>query len=186
MSGIEIMKSGLKQVIENDSLKIFDGNELVATGHYNDDVGLIQMDNDVVNQSSNGVSFEQVHCRFGHIGNSSLVKTLKAVDGLETVKIPSKAKHCQDCQVAKSKKSSTVKARTTERQILEVIESDTQGPFRLVAIDGTKNNVKFIDQKSGYIKMETIQNREASTIYEAFKRFKTRMERRTGKIFGNG
>jgi hypothetical protein len=44
VSGIEIMKSGYKQVNENNCLKIYEGDELAATGTYYPGVGLIQMD----------------------------------------------------------------------------------------------------------------------------------------------
>ena len=68
---------------------------------------------------------------------------------------------------------------------LEVIESDTQGPFPIIGSDGTRNNIKFVDKKSRYVKMETIANREATTILKAFKRFKSRMERITNKTMKN-
>jgi hypothetical protein len=65
------------------------------------------------------------------------------------------------------------------------VEADIQGPFPVIAFDGTKENVKFIDGKSGYCKMETIPNGEANTVLQVFKRFKARMERRTGKLIKN-
>jgi hypothetical protein len=68
---------------------------------------------------------------------------------------------------------------------LEVIQTDTQGPFPLRAFDGSNFNVKFIDSKSGYCKMETIANMEAKTILQVFKRFQSRMERRTGFLIKN-
>ena len=73
----------------------------------------------------------------------------------------------------------------TDLQILEVIQTDTQGPFPIRAFDGTCANVKFIDSKSGYCKMETIPNMEASTILPAFRRFQKRLERRTGYLVKN-
>ena len=66
-----------------------------------------------------------------------------------------------------------------------IIESDTQGPFPIVATDGTRNNVKFVDKKSRFTKMFTIPNREASTILNYFKQFKSRMENITEKNIKN-
>lgn len=59
---------------------------------------------------------------------------------------------------------------------LEVVESDTQDPFPIAANDGTRNNVKFVDKKSGYVKMQTIPNRQASAMLSVLKDFKARME----------
>ena len=69
--------------------------------------------------------------------------------------------------------------------ILEVIESDTQGPFPIVGLDGTQNNIKFIDNKSRYVKFETLPNKEAKTALAAFVRFQARMEPCTGKKIKN-
>jgi len=109
---------------------------------------------------------------------------MAAVDGLKNVPLPKNidsVEKCVDCSIGKLKKKSSTQSMKTERGILEMIESDTQGPFRVLAVDGTRNNVKFIDRKSGYVKMETIPDREAETVLEVFKRFQARMERRTGK-----
>ncbi len=47
VSGIQIMKQGYKQVIDQDLLQVFKNNELVATGHYDEDSGLIKMNNEL-------------------------------------------------------------------------------------------------------------------------------------------
>ena len=85
----------------------------------------------------------------------------------------------------KTQKTNIRKIGTIPTDYLEVIESDTQGPFPIIGSDGTRNNIKFVDKKSRYVKMETIANREATTILEAFKRFKSRMERITNKTVKN-
>ena len=63
---------------------------------------------------------------------------------------------------------------------MEIIEIDLQGPFPIVGRDGTVMNVKLVDNKSGFVKMETIANKEAETVLEILKRFQLRMERKTG------
>jgi hypothetical protein len=92
---------------------------------------------------------------------------------------------CEPCELGKSNRGNTPKSSNTELEILEVVEADIQGPFPVIAIDGTKENVKFIDSKSGYCKMETIPNGEANTVLQVFERFKARVERRTGKLIKN-
>lgn len=180
VSGMQIMKDGYKQVLQDDKLTVSrkDGR-IVATGHFNEEVGLIQMDNDICNNSVIS-DYESIHKKLGHIGDQMLKNTLPAVDGVE-VTIPTKHQQCQPCELGKSKRSKISPKSQTVLEVLEVIESDTQGPFPLVGFDGTTNNVKFIDSKSSYVKMETIPDREASTILDAFKRYKSRVERRTGK-----
>jgi hypothetical protein len=44
VSGIQLMKEGYKQIIYQDKLQVFKDDILVATGIYNSEVGLIQMD----------------------------------------------------------------------------------------------------------------------------------------------
>jgi hypothetical protein len=65
--------------------------------------------------------------------------------------------------------------------VLDVVETDTQGPFPLAARDGSTNNIKFVDAFSGYTKMETLPDRTAGTVAATFRRFMARMERRTGR-----
>ena len=43
VSGIQIMNQGYKQIIENGGLKIFKNNDLVATGKYDLETGLIKI-----------------------------------------------------------------------------------------------------------------------------------------------
>jgi hypothetical protein len=63
---------------------------------------------------------------------------------------------------------------------LEQIHSDSQGPYPVVAVDGTKSNIKFVDAATSFIKMETIGDRTATTSLKAFQNFKVRSELKTG------
>ena len=54
LSGIQVMKQGYKQVIENDKIYIFDQDTLVATGKYCEKTGLLKMDEQI--NTSNKVS----------------------------------------------------------------------------------------------------------------------------------
>ena len=51
VSGIQIMNRGYKQIIENGKLKIFKNDELVATGKYDVETGLIKMDSEITQKS---------------------------------------------------------------------------------------------------------------------------------------
>jgi hypothetical protein len=122
----------------------------------------------------------QHHQRFGHPGLEILKKTLPVVLG---TKVPANSRtSCLACSLGKSTRPNIRNTSDSSQfhSILEIISSDTQGPFPLNAIDGTCNNIKFVDSRSKYCKMETIPNRLAETIANTFKRFQARMERRTG------
>ena len=120
----------------------------------------------------------------GHPGHNLLQKTLDATDGLKIIGKIQK-EDCEICLQTKTKKLNIRKKGSVPNDYLEVIESDTQGPLPVIASDGTKNNVKFVDKKSRYTKMFTLPNREASTILHYFKQFKSRMENITGKNIKN-
>ena len=164
VSGIQIMNQGYKQIMENGKLKITKNGILVATGKYDNETGLIKMDTEI-RQNSNycrteqKLNFKNIHSRLGHPGNILLQKTLDATDGL---KINQKIQNedCEICLQTKTKKLNIRKKGSVPNNYLEVIESDTQGPFPIIAADGTRNNVKFVDKKSRYTKMFTIPNRE--------------------------
>jgi hypothetical protein len=70
-------------------------------------------------------------------------------------------------------------------EILETIETDTQGPFVIVGYDNTCNNVKFIDVNLGWLHFETIANAQAHTVLDAFIKFQSRIELQTGKKIKN-
>ena len=187
VSGIDIMNKNkdLKQVIENNKLTVYEKDQIIATGTFNPKYGLIQMDPEIKTNLNCNLSYQQVHDRLGHVSMQTLKRTIPAVNGLPVSTIPQMQPLCEDCIQGKTKRLKTPKASLTDRDLLEVIESDLTGPFRYPGLDGTRLNVKFIDRKSGYIKMATIANKEPSTILEKFKPFKSRLERRTGKLIKN-
>jgi hypothetical protein len=112
------------------------------------------------------------------------MKTLKAVDSVTVV--GSKPKPvCEPCVLGKSTRSNVSSANRHKPSLLEVIESDTQGPFPIRAHDGTNSNIKFIESASGYCKMETLSDLSADTALASFKPYMARLERRTGKQVKN-
>ena len=84
------MKMGLKQVLFNDELKVYQGDKLVATGHYNLKYQLIEM-NDTINSSVNAItpkiSLETWHKRMNHANlqivrkiSDYIISTLKMIN----------------------------------------------------------------------------------------------------------
>ncbi len=126
------------------------------------------------------LTYSQLHRRFGHIGKGLLSKTLKATPEIKHQDM-STLHFCEPCELGKSIRSHIPAVGSGGHDVLEVIESDTQGPFPVRAFDGTNGNIKFIGAASGYLKMETISDHTAATMLGAFQRFKTRLEKQTGK-----
>jgi hypothetical protein len=108
VSGIEIMKAGYRQDIRDNRLFVYDQDDLVATGTYNPQVGLIQMDQEIsIPDQCNHITLDTVHQRMGHISLSTLKKTMAAVDGLKTVPLPKNidsVEKCVDYSIGKLKK----------------------------------------------------------------------------------
>jgi len=125
-------------------------------------------------------SYEVLHRRLGHIGDAMLRKTLPAVDGL-ALSGSRPTKLCEPCELGKARHRAIPTTSRSTPKLLEVIQSDTQGPFPLPALDGTRGNIKFIDTASGYVKMEPIANLSSRTALDCFKRYQARMERRTNQ-----
>jgi hypothetical protein len=99
------------------------------------------------------------HRRFGHLGTPK--------------------ENCEECLLNKRQKRTVPKISSKTSAVLEKISVDLQGPFSVKAIDGSRLNMKIVDNHSGYIKMETIADRESSTCEEVIKRYVHRSERQT-------
>ena len=129
-------------------------------------------------------TYTQLPRRLGHIGHEMLARTLKAVDGLTLIgKKP--VCLCEACQLGKATRQKVSGANRHKPELLEVIESDSQGPFPIRAHDGTNCNIKFIDSRSGYLKMETLKDLTAATARAIFEPWLNRMETRTGRRIKN-
>ena len=185
VSGTDLMRRGFKAVIDQGKLTISKDEKVVATGTYDAQVDMIKMDNTIVEPSANASSTLSkldpviLHQRFGHANPAMIKKTLEA--GGEDINLKD-FPTCEVCVTAKSRQQNIPKvASNPPRNVLEVIEIDLQGPFPRLAQDGSKMNIKMIDGLSGYVKMETLPDKMASTVTEVFKRFQRRMERRTDK-----
>jgi hypothetical protein len=102
------------------------------------------------------------HLLFGHLGCTSA--------------------HCDVCLVTKRRRKNTPKSSTPkeELQVLEKVHVDIQGPFPITSVDGTRMNIKAVDSHSGYVKMELIHDKSATTTSDFLRRFHVRAERQTG------
>lgn len=65
-----------------------------------------------------------------------------------------------------------------EREILGLVHSDICGPMNVSSLAGAKYFATFIDDKSRYMEIKPLKKK--SEILEAFKEYKTRVEKMTG------
>lgn len=186
VSGSQLAKEGYSAVIDmkNDhDLTIKKNGLVVATGDFNDqDLLVINEDFTPVNKPVKKVTFKtqqplptanpfsllkktkDEHIMFGHLGCTS-----------DT---------CDICMETKRRRRNTPKASTPKEalEVLEKVHVDIQGPFPIPSCDGSRMNIKAVDSHSGYVKMELIHNKTASTTLDFLKRYHTRSERQTGKV----
>ena len=177
LSDLQLMKAGYRKIIENDTLKIFDKETLVATGRYCNETGLLRMD-EVVNNSNKVSKLHDIthwHSMFGHVGIDIIKNTLKFAN-IETF---GDLAHCDACSRAKMRKSSSKQQSSVVTYPLEVVESDTI-TFALVSYDNYCEQVKFIDVKTGYNHLEFVSNLKAVTLLETFRKFHVMVENVSG------
>ena len=187
VSGIQLMKKGYRSTMYNNALVIDDLNKPVATGLYDEDSGLIQMTKEISDEAISRVfghanaakelTINDWHRKLGHIGNTTLVRTL---DHLKIGIRKTEIQKCEPCLLGKAKSTKGKPGSLPAGKLLEVIESDTQGPFSIKGVDGSIGNVKFVETKSGYIWMETLDQLSATRILPSFSTMKEIIERQTG------
>ena len=150
-----------KKLGEPDLKLLKDGN-IVATGKF-DNNGLLAMNDPIYAL----LSLED-HCKFGHIGTPGepCISCLKGTKRKRN--IPRRTKIEKEEEKAKL-------------EVLEKVHVDLQGPFPINGSDGTRWNIKAVDAKSGYIKTETLNDKQSKSTKEFIERFKNRSERQTGK-----
>jgi len=154
----------------------------VATGTYDEDVKLIKIEPNQELACTATETWKTVHRKLGHAGNKLMKNTMKASTGITISENKFAAIECEDCLTTKAKRGAISKGSTLKKkEIAEVIEIDVQGPFPTVANDGTHSNLKLIDSQSGWLYFSTIPNTRSNTMLEHFMRYKTKLERQTGK-----
>jgi len=175
-----LISEGLKVVLCKTEINLTRNDETLLSEEWIPSSGLIRF------QSANAVTAIELHNRFGHLNAAMIKKTLTATNapadyliaskGLDTLK-------CEDCLLGKRRAANVPKKSEGKgkAKLLEEIQIDIQGPFPVMDIEGNNSNVKLIDKHSGYLKFETIKTKTAQEMAEVFKRYKARMERRTGK-----
>ena len=152
----------------------------ISPSHEGNFIGLADTAN-YSNSKSISISDHTImHQRFGHPGSAVLENSLKAVKGIKVSGEPPLIL-CEPCQLGKMRRPNISKKGSQAKDLLQIISGDVQGPFRVPASDGTKYNIKFIDQKSRYLHMETISTPSAKVALDSFKPFLLQIQKDTKK-----
>jgi hypothetical protein len=126
-----------------------------------------------------------VHRKLGHLGTKLMNKTINAGVGLtfSKNKFAPLANSC-DCLETKNKTGKLKKKKIISRNydLLDVVEIDAQGPFPVIANDGTTLNLKMIDYKSNWLCFKTVKSLDAASTLQEFINFQNKIERQTGKL----
>jgi hypothetical protein len=143
---------GCKHVIEpwTAKLTIINHNTTIATGTYDPSTKLIKIDSENAFKAVTNDDWTTVNRKLGHVGSNMMKQTLKATTAIQ-LKNSFEVLTCEYCLTSKRKRAAISSGNHgNEKDILEVIELDAQGPFPVVASDGTTSNLKLIDVKSGW------------------------------------
>ena len=179
VSGIQIMKMGFRQVFYNDRLEILKGDKVVYTGQYNQENGLIEL-NDVDHQENlannikSSLGLYDWHKKLGHVGSQMLKRT----SSKHNIKFIDNSVDCESCLKSKatSKRVTRFKRDSVEYDVLEMIKSDTT-PFPVQSYDGYLYNVKYVCRSIGFIQLYWIKDFKSATILETFIKFKMKYEK---------
>jgi hypothetical protein len=149
----------------------FDKNGLLKMNEPIESIGKSQLPQKIIpKEQIKTIAFLSLedHYKFGHLGEPN--------------------QECKDCLQAKQRKRNIPRKNPEEKQhskqnieVLEKIHVDLQGPFPIAGSDGTRWNIKAVDAKSNYIKMETLPDKGSKSTKAFIERFKNRSERQTGK-----
>nr|CAN76821.1 hypothetical protein VITISV_017285 [Vitis vinifera] len=120
------------------------------------------------------------HLRYGHLNFGGL-KTLQQkhmVTGLPQISIPSQV--CEECVVGKQHRSQFPQGKSRRaKNVLELVHSDICGLINPTSNGGKKYLIIFIDDYSRKTWVSFLQ--EKSEAFSAFKSFKARVEKETGR-----
>jgi hypothetical protein len=175
-----LVKDGISIKLDAKELRLTKGGQNLLSGSWISSSGLVSFG------TAKSVTPTELHGRFGHLNHKIIKKSLKAtnppLEFIEASKGLSKLS-CEDCIIGKRRAASIPK--TSNNQELpelqeDQIQIDIQGPFPVLDFDENNCNVKLIDRKSGYLKFETLKTKTAAEMTNVFKRYQSRMERRTG------
>ncbi|BES98060.1 Hydra magnipapillata [Nesidiocoris tenuis] len=128
-------------------------------------------------EGKNDLSIDLWHQRLGHLNEKDLRSMSKTVKGLKFKKTEMSA--CEVCLQGKISQSPFPKKSERKTKLLDIIHSDICGPMRVKSIGGAAYFITFIDDATRWCEVMFLKKK--SEALEAFKIFKNKVEKKTGK-----
>ncbi|CAK9804033.1 Retrovirus-related Pol polyprotein from transposon TNT 1-94 [Anthophora plagiata] len=124
------------------------------------------------------------HQRLGHLNFNDVRKlhTRNMVDGMKMNQQDKELNmpRCKVCDMSKMHQLPFHESNKVEKEMLGLIHTDICGPMSTPSLGGARYFATFIDDKTRYTEVAVLK--EKSEILSAFKAFKTRAEKQTGKF----
>ena len=103
--------------------------------------------------------FKTLHDRLGHVSVYTMKKSIPLVDGVE-VEMNASLDQCDICVISKSKrKSRKASAKLENREPLELLHSDIQGPMKNAGLSGARYFVPVLDETTGISMVRPIKKK---------------------------
>ena len=119
------------------------------------------------------------HERFGHLnyGSLKLMSTKNMVEGLPRINQVNEV--CEACQLGKQHRDPfPSQSSGRSKRLLELVHSDLCGPMPVASLGGSRYFITFIDDFSRKVWLYFLK--EKSEAFEAFKNFKSEVEKFSG------
>ncbi len=121
------------------------------------------------------------HQRLAHTHPSTIIEMsrTKAVEGLEIKNPPKESSNCAGCVLGKGHRTAILKKSVKQTtKLLELVDSDVNGPFEVSSLGVSRYFVTFIDDFSRWTSLYTMKAK--SETFKCFKRFHVYAEKHTG------
>lgn len=130
-------------------------------------------------ENENERSLDLWHRRLGHLNEHDLKEMAKG--GVIGMEIPEKAKlsACKICLQGKLTQTPFPKKSERKTEVLDIVHTDICGPMRVTSIGGSHYFITFIDDATRWCEVKFLKHK--SEALEAFKNFKNKVEKQTGK-----
>ena len=145
---------GLRVTCTSDKLVILDRGREVLRGRKESGLYLIKLDIEIENATAfKATTIDEWHQRFGHISRDVIRRMAdkEVVDGLEIKKTSNETKPCEDCALAKCKRTKhPLKSQSRAVKAGASLHLDTIGPVKPTSLGGSNYVLLSKDEASGF------------------------------------
>ena len=168
----QLTKDGYKVLFEENQATVIKGDENVLSVPRVGDLYLFTEPTDVAFNTKEPIDW---HARFGHPCESKLKELQKRYPHL-TMEHP---KNCETCIMAKQRQLPYRSTGHVANAPLELIHTDIC-ESKCTGYDGSRYFVVFVDEYTKYAAVSILKHKSSEATMEAFKRFRTLMEKQLG------